>query len=56
LVHWGPLSVCLIILIVLLATDKCQGPLRGAVLDHTQDVWFLQAPRPVLYSISITSP
>jgi hypothetical protein len=52
----------LVILIVLVATDNCQGPLRGAVLDHTQDVHFLQAVQPVsqfkymrdtLYSISM---
>jgi len=50
---WGPLSVSLFNLIVLVPTDKCQGPLRGAFLDPAQDVCFLGPAGALLYSISM---
>jgi len=47
-------SFCLLVsLIVLLATDICQGPLRGAFLDPAQDVCFFGPAGALLYSISI---
>jgi len=39
--------------IVLGATDICQGPLRGAVLIHTQVVTLLAVGVNWLYSISM---
>jgi hypothetical protein len=43
----------LVNLIVLGTTDICQGPLRGAVLIHTQVVTLLAVGVNWLYSISI---
>jgi hypothetical protein len=43
----------LVSLIVLLATDNCQGPLRGAVLILTQVVTLLAVGVNWLYSISV---
>jgi len=43
----------LVSLIVLLATDNCQGPLRGAVLILTQVVTLLAVGVNWLYSISM---
>jgi len=43
----------LVNLIILLATDKCQGPLRGAVLILTQVVTLLTDGAIWLYSISV---
>jgi hypothetical protein len=43
----------LVSLIVLVPTDNCQGPLRGAFLDLAQDVCFFGPAGALLYSISV---